>query len=225
MFISLIRTILLYILIIIAVRLMGKRQIGELEPPELVITILLSELAAIPMQDSNIPLVAGVVPMIALIAIEIITSFLCLKSQRFRRLVNGRPAVIIQEGKLLRNKLRDLRITTDEVLEALRQRDIFDISEVKYGIMEANGQLSCILFPKSQPATAQMVHAKPAPIGLPLVLIADGKANVKNCVQLGVTPVNLQTRIEKAGFSMVSQVFLLTLDAYDNQFLQGMEGV
>ena len=124
MAVSFIRTIILYAVVITALRIMGKRQIGELEPSELVVTILVSELAAIPMQDLGIPLFAGVIPIITLISLEIIVSFLCLKSRKLRRLLNGRAAIIIRGGKLDREKMKQMRITTDEVMEALRQQNI-----------------------------------------------------------------------------------------------------
>ena len=130
MTVSLVRTLILYVAVICAMRLMGKRQIGELEPSDLVITILISELAAIPMQDLGVPLTAGLVPIVTLISIEIIVSFLCLKSRRLRRLVNGRAAVLIYNGKVDERKLHDLRITTDEIVEALRQNNIQTVAEI-----------------------------------------------------------------------------------------------
>lgn len=224
MYISLLRTLILYLFIIIAMRLMGKRQIGELEPPELVITILLSELAAIPMQDSSIPLVAGLVPMVALIALELFTSFVCLKSRTVRRLVNGRAAIVIREGVLDRAKLADLRITTDEMIEALRQRDILDIADVKYGIIEANGQLSCILTAQAQPITAQMMDCAPAPSGLPRIVISDGQAISANIKQLGLTVAAIEKQVHAQNIASIAHVFLMTLDEYGNQFLQAKEG-
>ena len=140
MTVSLIRTLILYVTVIAAMRLMGKRQIGELEPSDLVITILISELAAIPMQDLGVPLTAGLIPILTLVSVEIIISFLCLKSRRLRRMMNGCAAIIIRGGKLDRVKMAQLRITTDEVLEALRQNNIASIADVKYGVLEPNGQ-------------------------------------------------------------------------------------
>lgn len=223
MAISLIRTLILYFLVTVALRLMGKRQIGELEPSELVVTILISELAAIPMQDVTVPLFAGVVPMFCLVSIEILTSFICLKSRKARRIFNGRSAVIIRHGKLERKKMYDLRLTTDEVLETLRQNNISSPAEVKYGIIEPSGQLSYILYPKYQPVTAQMVGYEPQANGLPLIVISDGKFINGNLKILNLDKEDIEKRVKKANIPSVSDVFLMTLDDCGNQFIQRKE--
>lgn len=223
MSISLIRTVILYFLVTISLRVMGKRQIGELEPSELVVTILISELAAIPMQDVTVPLFAGVVPMFCLVAIEILTSFLCLKSRKARRLFNGRSAVIIRHGKLERKKMADLRISTDEVLEALRQNNIASPAEVKYGIIEPSGQLSYVLYPKYQPVTAEMIGYEPQASGVPLIVISDGKAIDGNLRLLNLERKDLKIRLKKANIPSISDVFLMTIDDCGNQFIQRKE--
>ena len=212
MAVSFIRTIILYAVVITALRIMGKRQIGELEPSELVVTILVSELAAIPMQDLGIPLFAGVIPIITLISLEIIVSFLCLKSRKLRRLLNGRAAIIIRGGKLDREKMKQMRITTDEVMEALRQQNIGSVSELKYGLIETNGQLSYIYKPEYQPVNAKMLGIKPADAGLPLIVISDGEVVEINLRHLGKTREEIEKRVQKAHISGVSEVFLMTLD-------------
>ncbi len=224
MSISFLRTFLLYVTIVIALRLMGKRQIGELEPSELVVTILISELAAIPMQDVTVPLFAGVVPIATLISIEILISFLCLKSRRLRRLFNGRAAVIIRAGKLDRKKMRDLRLTTDEVMEALRQNNIASPADVKYAAIEPSGQMSYVLKPKKQPVTAEMLNLSPADSGLPLIVVNDGKPVLGNLKQLNLEVDDLEKRIKKANVPCITDVFLMTLDDCGNQFIQRKEG-
>ena len=223
MAISLIRTLLLYFLVTVALRLMGKRQIGELEPSELVVTILISELAAIPMQDVTVPLFAGVIPMFCLVAIEILTSFICLKSRKARRAFNGRSAVIIRQGKLERKKMSELRLTTDEVLEALRQNNISSPAEVKYGVIEPSGQLSYVLYPKYQPVTAEMIGYEPQASGLPLIVISDGKIINGNLRLLNLDREDIEKRVKKANISAISDVFLMTLDDCGNQFIQRKE--
>ena len=173
--VSFIRTVILYIVVVTALRIMGKRQIGELEPSELVVTILVSELAAIPMQDLGIPLFAGVIPIITLISLEIIVSFLCLKSRKLRRLLNGQAAIIIRSGKLDREKMKQMRLTTDEVMEALRQQNIGSVSELKYGLIEPNGQLSYVYKPEYQPVNAKMMGLQPEDAGLPMIVVSDGR--------------------------------------------------
>lgn len=223
MAISLIRTIILYFLVTVALRLMGKRQIGELEPSELVVTILISELAAIPMQDVTIPLFAGVIPMFCLVAIEILTSFLCLKSRKARRIFNGRSAVVIRHGKLERKKMADLRVTTDEILEALRQNNISSPAEVKYGVIEPSGSLSYVLYPKYKPATAEMLAYEPDPEGLPLIVVSDGKPIMGNIRLLNLEVADIEKMIKKSNIPSLKDVFLMTLDDCGNRFIQKKE--
>lgn len=225
MSVSFIRTIILYIVIVTALRIMGKRQIGELEPSELVITILISELAAIPMQDLGIPLFAGVIPIVTLISLEIVVSFLCLKSRRLRRLLNGQAAIIIRSGKLDREKMKQMRLTTDEVMEALRQQNISSVSELKYGLIEPNGQLSYVYKPEYQPVNAHMLGIRPKDAGLPLIVISDGQLVEANLRHLGKTRAEIEKRVQKAHIPSIQQVFLMTLDDSGNEFIQAKEGM
>jgi len=222
--VSFIRTVILYIVVVTALRIMGKRQIGELEPSELVVTILVSELAAIPMQDLGIPLFAGVIPIITLISLEIIVSFLCLKSRKLRRLLNGQAAIIIRSGKLDREKMKQMRLTTDEVMEALRQQNIGSVSELKYGLIEPNGQLSYVYKPEYQPVNAKMMGIQPEDAGLPMIVVSDGRIVETNLRHLGKTREEIEKRIQKAHIPDVSQVFLMTLDDSGNEFIQKKEG-
>ena len=223
MAISFLRTFILYAAIVAALRLMGKRQIGELEPSELVVTILISELAAIPMQDVSVSLLAGLVPIATLISIEILISFLFLKSRRLRRIFNGRAAVIIRHGKLNRKKMADLRLTTDEVMETLRQNNIASPAEVKYALIEPSGQLSYVLYAQYQPVTASMLHLTPADAGLPLIVVSDGKPVLGNLKQLNLEVKDIEKRIKKARIPSISAVFLMTLDDCGNMFIQRKE--
>ena len=140
MFTALIRTVILYILIIAGVRLMGKRQVGELEPSELVLSLLIADLASVPMQDLGIPLHAGVVPILALLSLTMILSVLTMKSIRFRTLMCGRPSIVVRDGKVDQGEMRRNRLTVDELLEELRGQGYTDLAGVKYGILETNGR-------------------------------------------------------------------------------------
>lgn len=141
MSVPLVRTLVLYFAVICAVRLMGKRQLGEMDPAELVVTILVSDLAAVPMQDLGIPLFFGLVPIAALVTLEVLLSILSLKSRFFRRLLNGQPAIIIRKGQLDLSKLRQLRLTTEDLVVALRKQSVASVSDVKYGVIEPDGQM------------------------------------------------------------------------------------
>ena len=144
MTISLIRTLVLYVAIMIAIRLMGKRQISELQPSELVVTLLISDIASIPMQNTAQPLVSGIIPMFILVACELLISFIMVKSSKFRRLVCGRPIVVIENGKINQSEMKRLRMTTEDLSEQLRQADVFDLDEVDFAIVETNGNMSVL---------------------------------------------------------------------------------
>lgn len=223
MAVPLLRTLILYCAVIAAVRLMGKRQIGELDPSELVVTILVSDLAAVPMQDLGIPMVAGLIPIATLIVLEILLSFLALKSRSFRRLINGQPAIIIRGGQLDIKKLRQMRLTTDEVIETLRKQNVSSVSDIKYGVIEPDGSLSVVLKQPQQQVTAEMLGLTPKDTGLPLVVVSDGKLVNRSLQLLHLDPRDIENRLKNQSIAL-SDVFLMTLDDCGNTFLQRKEG-
>ncbi len=146
MLILLIRTVLLYAFIILAVRIMGKRQISDMQTSELVITLVISDIASIPMQDIEQPLLSGLLPIVVLVALEIIVSIIMLKSDKFRTLICGHPIIIIEEGKILENQLKKLRISYEDLYSLLRQQEVFDVKCIKYAIVETNGSVSLLKY-------------------------------------------------------------------------------
>lgn len=175
MTISLIRTLLLYIVIIAAVRLMGKRQISELQTSELVVTLLISDIAAIPMQNTGQPLVSGFLPIAVLVACELIVSALMLKSAKFRRFVCGKPIVVVNDGKVDQSQMRRLRMSTEDLSESLRQMDVFNLEDVAFAIVETNGKLSVLKKPdKLQPDNSMLGIVIPDN-GIETVVISDGE--------------------------------------------------
>lgn len=184
MIISVIRTILLYIVIILAIRIMGKRQIGELQTSELVVTLLISDIAAIPMQNTEQSLLSGIVPILILIVCEIIISFLMLKRASFRRIICGKPIVIISDGKINQSEMHRLRMSTEDLSEELRQQGIFNIEDVGFAIVETNGKLSVLKKPEKDIPTAEELGIKTNDKGLEVVVISDGeisKYSLKIC--------------------------------------------
>ena len=175
MIISLIRAILLYIVIILAVRIMGKRQISELQTTELVVTLLISDIAAIPMQNTAQPLASGLIPIVVLVSCELIISVIMLKSAKFRRFVCGKPIVVINNGKIDQKQLRRLRMSTEDLSEQLRQMNIFRLTDVAYAIVETNGKMS-VLKKSGQdlPTTSMMGITVPDTV-LDAVVISDGE--------------------------------------------------
>ena len=210
---ALIRTIILYFLIMAGLRLMGKRQIGELEPSELVLALLISDLAAVPMQDFGIPLINGVLPILTLLSLSMIISVLNLKSIRFPDLICGSPTVIIQEGHVLQNEMRRTRFTVDELIEELRQQGVVDLATVQYAILETNGKLSVLLYPEYQPLTPKSAqNHKVDNTGLPTVLISDGRLLERNLHRLHLDHTWLQRRLEENNIPSIQSLFLLTVD-------------
>lgn len=175
MTISVIRTVILYILLMAAMRLMGKRQLGELQPSELVVTLLLSDLAAVPMQENGLPLLNGVMPIVVLVSLELLLSGLMLKFPAIERLISGTPLPVIKDGKLDAAVMRRLRLTVDDLTTALRQQNVYDIRQVQYAIAETGGGITAFCYPRYQPATAGDVGADKPDEGIPLVVVSDGQ--------------------------------------------------
>ena len=174
MILSYIRTIFLYLILIAVVRIMGKRQIGEMEASEFVVTMLVANLAAIPMQDGGIPLYSGLVPILTVLGVELVLSSLSLRSIRLRRLLCGKPVILIENGRILQENLRATRVTLDELMGHLREKDVLDIQTVQYAILETNGNLSVFPFPKEMPLSAQDLGIYPKDRFLPVTIIEDG---------------------------------------------------
>ena len=207
------RTAILYLLLIVGLRLTGKRQIGELEPIELVLTMLLSDLASVPMQDFGIPLVNGVIPIVTLLAMSMLLSCVSLRNVRFRTLICGKPAIIIRNGRLLQDAMRHNRLTLDELFEELRTQGVTDISDVKYAVLETGGQLSVLLRTAAQPATPKQMRLDcEDDVFLPTVIINDGRLLRGNLRQTGHDEAWLQAQLSENGVDAPSQVFLLSID-------------
>ena len=166
-----IRTLILYIVVVTSLRLMGKKQIGQLEPSELAIAIMISEIASIPLATNDTPLLNGIIPIFVLAATEMILSFVILKSKIIRKLVVGHPTVIVKDGRILENSLRSLRYTTDDLLIEMRTNGIADFDEISYAILETNGQVSFILNKKSAPPTSKdlKLSLKEEPLAFPVI--------------------------------------------------------
>lgn len=175
MTISLIRTLLLYVMIIAAVRIMGKRQISELQTSELLVTLLISDIAAIPMQNTGQPLSSGIIPILVLVSCEIAASFFMVKNSRFRKLVAGKPQVVINNGTVDQAQMKRLRMSTEDLSEQLRQMNVFSIQDVAYAIVETNGKLSVMKKPEKDQVSASMLGIAVPDHGIDAVVISDGE--------------------------------------------------
>ena len=213
------RTLILYLAIILALRLMGKRQVGEMQPSELVVTILVSAVASVPMQDIDIPLSHGLVPVLTLIAAEVLISALTLKSSRLRQLLSGKPVPVISGGRLDQNALKKLRLSTDDLLEDLRLSGVFDLRQVQFAQLETNGQLSVLLRSGDAPATPAQLGQRVSQ-ALPMrTLVADGALREEPLRQLGLSRDWLERILKAAGVRQLKEVFLFCADEKGDHFL------
>ncbi len=207
------RTVILYFILMVGLRLMGKRQIGELEPSELVLTLIISDLAAVPMQDFGIPLVNGLFPIITLLCLSMLLSFFSLKSIRFRGLVCGHPTVIVREGKVLQQNMARNRFTVDELFEQMRCQGYSDLSAVKYAILETSGQVSILAYTKDSPVTPQTLNYDVQDdVTLPVLLINDGHVLSRNLEGSGYDQNWLDKQLKSRRLTSPRQVFLMTVD-------------
>lgn len=212
MVIAFLRTIILYVFIIAGIRLMGKRQVGELEPSELVLALLIADLAAVPMQDFGIPLLTGLIPILTLLCLTMALSVLTMKSVKFRAILCGRPSIIVENGKLRQGEMWKNRFTLDELMEELRMKGVTDLSTVKYAILETNGQLSVLPFAAQQPPTAQDLDLHLPEPGLPVVLINDGRLIRRSLMERGFNDQWLEKQLKSHKVDRVQDVFLMTVD-------------
>lgn len=220
-----IRTIVLYFLIMLGLRLLGKRQIGELEPIELVLTLLISDLAAVPMQDFGIPLLNGVIPIVTLLALSMLLSWGSTRSIRLRRLICGSPTALILDGTLQQDAMRHNRFTLDELIEALRAQGVTDLTTVKYAVLETDGHLSVLLYSRHQPATPQQLgRSVKEDTFLPRVFINDGRVLDDALTLAGLDRAWLSRRLHENGYRDASEVFLLSLDGAGKLLCVGKEG-
>lgn len=223
MIISAIRAFLLYIIIIFAVRMMGKRQISEMQTSELVITLLMSNIASIPMQDTEQSMLSGIIPIMVLLVCEILISYLMLKKSGIRRLICGKPVIVINDGTVDQQAMKELRISTEDLYEQLRQKDVFDISEVAYAILETNGQMSVFKKSMYSPLTVGDLEIQKEDTVLQVTIVSDGeiaKSSLKVC---GLGTNWLYETLKNENIAL-KDVFIMTADKYKNYSIIRKEG-
>lgn len=223
MVISFFRTIILYILVIMALRLMGKRQIGELQPSELVVAIMISDLATVPVSDIAIPLFSGIIPIVTLIIFEVLISFINLKSEKFRNIFTGKPAYLIKNGVIQIKEMQKLRYTIEDLLSELRLKDVIDISTVYTAILETNGELSVVLKSDFKSVTASDLSLKPKQEEIPLVLISDGIVRTNHLKEAKKDINWLKNELLKRNVKNLKDVFILSYSDTGEIFFQVKE--
>ena len=223
MAVTLIRATVLYAIIIFLIRLMGKRQIGELQPSELVITMLLSEIASIPMQDNTIPIVNSIVALFVLVAFEILTSAAGLKSYRLRSFLQGHPVIVIRDGKIDMKALKKLRMTVNDLLTALREKDVFEISQVSYAIFETTGKISVLLKPEHRNSTAADLNLSPRDSGIPFAVICDGRI-IEDTVKESPLDTSEVKKLVISSKIPLKEIIIMTVDSNGTPYIVRKDG-
>lgn len=215
MLITIIRTIILYIFIVFSVRVMGKRQISEMQASELVITLVIAEIASIPMENISLPLISGIVPTLILVGCEILASVGMLKWSKFRRIMCGNPVMVIKDGEILQDKMKSLRLTTEDLCVQLRQQGVFSINDVQYCIAETNGKISVLEKPNKRKPTADDMNIYIEDNGIEVVIINDGEI-LSNSVKLCETKEEIVLDIVNKNKLSIKDIFIMTMDRKGN---------
>ena len=223
MILSYLRTIILYLFLILSIRLMGKRQIGQMEPSEFVVTMLVANLASIPMQDGAIPLYSGLVPILTVLGLELVLSALSLRSIFVRKLLCGKPVILIENGNILQENMRKTRLTLDELTGHLREKDVLDLGSVQYAILETNGNLSVFPYPKDRPASAKDAGIPVKKQGLPITIISDGYLSEDNLSLSKKDMAWVHRELNKRN-ATVETTWLLTVDGTGKVYFCEKEG-
>ncbi len=220
MFIIIIRTLILYALVVFVMRLMGKRQLGQLQPYELVITIMISELATLPMQDVRLPLLLGIIPIITMLILQIILSELQLRSEKLRKIVDGRPSILLKDGILDTKALREQRINIDDLMEELRVSGYFNFDDLAYIILENNGQLSVIAKTMLSPVTKKDLQIPCKQDILPTILVVNGKIQQEGLRSIHKNEEWLNRKLKSLKIKKVEDVYIAMMDSHNKFFCQ-----
>ena len=223
MLVIFIRALILYALVAIVMRVMGKQQIGELQPYELVVAVMIADLGAVPMQNTGIPLLAGIIPILTLLISQLALSYISMKSLKGREIICGTPTVLVEKGKLLEESMRKERYNITDLLEALRNQGYYNIADIEYAILETDGALSVIPKVEKRPVTPEDLNLKPEYEGLPLPVILDGEVNYRSLAKLGKDHPWLLSQLKSYNINNISDVLLASLDENGNLFVQAKE--
>ncbi|MBR4878960.1 MAG: DUF421 domain-containing protein [Clostridia bacterium] len=224
MFIPFVRTLILYIIVIAAIRMMGKRQVGEMQPSELVITILVSAVASVPMQNLDIPLSYGIIPILTLISAEIFVSFLSLKIPKFREILTGKPVILITDGIINQKALKATRLSIEDLQEDLRLKDVFDLDTIRLARLETNGQLSVLLKDIHQPLTPYTADTAVDVSPVYYTVIADGYVNKTTYSILGIDDEWVKSTLKSNKIESVKVIYFMLCDEDKNVIIVKKEG-
>lgn len=207
-------------MVIISMRIMGKRQIGQLQPYELVVTIMISELATLPMEDMRIPLIHGFIPIVTLLVIQIVISLLELKSDKARFILDGKPSIVIRNGRLVLSELKNQVFTVNDLLEELRMKGYYNIEDVEYAILETNGQISVIPKDDNQPVTKSDMNIKTKAKTIPAIIISQGRINMDNLKFINKDERWLMNQIKAANIKDIKEIFIAVMTTEGGLYIQ-----
>lgn len=218
-----VRVLIIYILVLIVMRLMGKRELGQMQPFELVIAIMIADLASVPMADTGIPITNGIIPILALLLVQLVISIINLKSINGRKIICGMPSILIYRGRIDEKVMKKEKFTINELQERLRQNNIFNIADVEYAILETSGQVTVIQKPEKRNTIPEDFNIVPEYEGIPYDLVVDGKVMMKNLKSIGKNYAWLKKQIEKFDIKP-EEALIVTLDGKGQIFCQKKEG-
>ena len=224
MFNVIIKTAIIYFFAMFAIRLMGKRQAGQLQPFELIIAIMIAEVASTPMDGAGVPITYGIVPIVVLLGLHNLIALLSLKSQRLRAFFSGKPSIVIHKGVICEKELRRLKYNLNDLLEQLRAKDVMDLSDVHYAVIEPNGDLSIMLKPEKRPIQPDDMQLKPQNPGFCYDIIMDGQLKPRNITALGFTRADVLSTLGGSGLGPVGNILIATGDETGRVFIQDMNG-
>jgi len=220
MVIVFLRVFIMYFFVVMVVRMMGKRQIAQMQPFELVVTILIADLASIPLGNTAIPLVYGLIPVITLLSIQVIVSYLSIKSEGFREIICGKPSVIINKGVIVQSEIKRLRISMNDLLEQFRAKDQLNLSDIEYAILETNGMLSVIPKATKKPATLEDLKIAASSEELPITLVVDGEVIMPNLKKAGYDLPWLDKKLKENSINSLNDVFFAFLSSKQDFYVQ-----
>ena len=208
-----VRTLIIYFALVLIMRILGKRQLGEMELSEFVVAALIADLASHPLQDIGIPMINGLVPIVTLFCCEVLISGVAMKNIRLRALLFGKPSMLVEKGKIKQHEMKKNRFTTDELMEELRNQGYLDISAVEYAVLETDGRLSVIPYPSESPVKPSQLKIEAEDRGYPVVVISDGHVIESNLRLVGRDRNWLKKRLAALGVKDAEQVFLMTVNS------------
>jgi len=220
MFIVFLRVILIYVAVLIFLRLMGKRQIGEMQPYEVVITLIIADLATLPMSDTNIPLLNGILPLAILVLVHFCLTLFTRKSTKFRRFLSGKPIIVISPKGIEYDALKNLNMNINDILEMMRQLGFYNLEQVSYAIIETNGKMSIIPTSSNAPLTAQDMNIKNQEPTLPHIIIFDGKVNQDELKKSNLSNEEFNKVLKSININNIKNLILLSVDDNGNLYYQ-----